>query len=259
MSTVDVPNVGTFTVNVVTTGSGDPLVFLHGYERHPGEAAFLTELGKSYSVVAPEQPGYGTSEGFENLTDIYDLVLFYRKFIETLGGPVVLVGHSSGGMIAGEIAAFFPHLVKKLVLVDSFGVWIDDQPAPQDPFGAPKDVQAALWADPSAKPDPEPTIFVEDPNDPFGAMFFQAQNLGTATKFLWPIADRGLARRLPYVDAPTLVVNGAKDGVVPVAQAEEIARLVPTAELEIIDGAGHYPMFEQPEQFLTVVKNFLAK
>jgi pimeloyl-ACP methyl ester carboxylesterase len=243
MNTIDVPNVGTFSVNVVTTGSGDPLVFLHGFERHPGNAEFLTELGKNYSVTAPEQPGYGSSEGFENLTDIHDLVLFYRKFIETLGGPVVLIGHSSGGMIAGEIAAFFPHLVKKLVLVDSFGVWLDDV-RPQDPFGAPKS---------------EPTNFVPDPDDPHAAILFAAQNLGSATKFMWPIADRGLARRLPYVDAPTLVVNGAKDGVVPVSHAQEIARLVPNAELAIIENAGHYPMFEQPEQFLSVVTEFLAK
>jgi pimeloyl-ACP methyl ester carboxylesterase len=79
-----------------------------------------------------------------------------------------------------------------------------------------------------------------------------------ATTFLWPIAERGLRRRLPYLDVPTLVVNGAADGLVPVSYSREMANLVADARLELIEGAAHYPMFEQEDAFVQVVEGFLA-
>jgi pimeloyl-ACP methyl ester carboxylesterase len=256
MATIEVKNLGTFDVNVWSAGTGSPVVFLHGYERHPGGASFLQKLAETHTVYAPEQPGYGSSTGFEHIQDIADLALFYRKYIESLGvSKVDLIGHSSGGMVAAEVAALSPHLVNKLVLVDSFGVWLDDEPA-QDPFGDAAKVKAAKWF--GEVPKPEPTIFVPDPNDPAAEVFFSAQNLSTATKFLWPIADRGLSRRLPYIEAPTLVINGAADGLVPVSHAREFVRLLPTAELAVIDDAAHYPMIEQEDEFVRTVSDFLS-
>jgi pimeloyl-ACP methyl ester carboxylesterase len=258
MAAINIENVGEFDVNLWSEGSGSPLLFLHGYERHPGGASFLKRLAEKHTVYAPEQPGYGSSKGFENIQDIFDLVLFYREFVESLGvDNIDVVGHSTGGMIAGELAALNPRLIGKLVLVDSFGLWLDDDPS-QDPFGAADEVLDAKWHDTAAVPNPEPTIFVADPADPHGAIFFEAQNLATATKFMWPIADRGLRRRLPYVDAQTLVVNGASDRLVPVSYAREFVRLVPSAELAVIEAAGHYPMIEQEDAFISVVEKFLG-
>ena len=126
MPTIEVPNIGTFTVNGWNEGSGSPLLFLHGYERHPGGASFLQELAKTHTVYAPEQPGYGSSTGFEHIQDVFDLVLFYREYVASLGvDKIDVIGHSSGGMIAAELAALNPQLVGKLVLVDAFGVWVE--------------------------------------------------------------------------------------------------------------------------------------
>ena len=258
MQSLDITNVGTFSVNLWKEGTGSPVLFLHGYERHPGGAPFLQKLAETHTVYAPEQPGYGSSTGFEHIQDLLDVVLFYRELIESWGHDSIdVIGHSSGGMIAGEIAALNPGLIRKLVLVDAFGLWLDDSPS-QDPFGAAADVLSAKWHDTAAVPKPEPTFYVADPTDPQGRIFFEARNLATATKFMWPIADRGLRRRLPYVDAPTLVINGASDGLVPVSYAEEFVRLIPTAELSVIDGAAHYPMFEQEDAFVSTVETFLS-
>jgi pimeloyl-ACP methyl ester carboxylesterase len=257
--TVDVENIGEFQINMWSAGTGSPVLFLHGYERHPGGASFLRRLAQNHTVYAPEQPGYGSSTGFNHIKDIFDSVLFYRALVESLGiEQIDVIGHSSGGMIAGEFAAMNPQLVRKLVLVDSFGLWIDDEPA-LDPFGVAADVRQAKWHDTDKIPSPEPTIFVEDAADPFGAMFFQSQNLGTATKFMWPIADRGLRRRLPYIKAPTLVVNGASDGLVTVSYAKELTRLIPNARLVVVENAGHYPMFEAEDTFVTAVSDFLGE
>jgi pimeloyl-ACP methyl ester carboxylesterase len=258
MAAVSTRTVGPFEVRVWETGYGRPLVFLHGYERHPGPASFLERLGEHHQVLAPEQPGYGTSTGFDEVQDLLDLVLFYRELVKAFGsGPVDLVGHSTGGMVAAELAIIAPEQVRRLVLVDAFGLWLDDEPS-QDPFGGAKEVLAAKWFDPEAKPDPEPTNFEADPEDPYAAIVFQAHNLATATKFMWPMAERGLRRRLPYLDVPTLVLNGAADGLVPPNYAREMAGLISDARLTLIEGAAHYPMFEQEDAFVEALESFLA-
>jgi pimeloyl-ACP methyl ester carboxylesterase len=256
MSALTRQKIGAFDVNVWSKGAGPPLLFLHGYERHPGGAAFLERLAATHQVFAPEQPGYGTSTGFDQVHDLFDLVLFYRALIQSWGiDSIDVVGHSTGGMLAAELGAIAPQVVRRLVLVDAFGLWMDDRPT-LDPFGRAEDVLAATWH--GVKPVPEPTIFVADPADPAGAILFEAQNRATATKLMWPIAERGLRRRLQYVTAPTLVLHGASDGLLPVAYATELAALIANAQLTVIADAGHYPMLEQEDAFVSAVDGFLA-
>lgn len=256
MQTLEIPNVGRFEIDVWEAGNGgNPLLYLHGYERHPGGARFLDRLAERRRVVAPEQPGYGSSTGGELLRDVHDVALLHRALIRSWGlDRVDVVGHSLGGMFAAELAAVAPDLVGRLVLVNAFGLWLDEVPAP-DPFGPAEQVIAARWhGEPPAQ---EPSNFVPDPAEPHGRVLFTAQNLGAASRFMWPIAERGLRRRLGHVTAPALVVHGSSDGLLPVPYAEELARLLPDAELAVIDEAGHYPMVEQEEEFVRVVEKFL--
>jgi pimeloyl-ACP methyl ester carboxylesterase len=255
--TVTRSTVGTFEVNVWTAGAGSPVVYLHGDERHPGGAPFLERLAERHLVYAPEQPGYGTSTGLTEVRDIFDLVLFYRSLITGWGHKsVAVVGHSTGGMLAAELAIVAPELVDKLILVDAFGLWIDDVPT-LDPFGPASLVTQATWHDLQRRPDPEPTIFVDDPGDPAAGHMFEAQNRAAATKLMWPIAERGLRRRLPYLAAPTLIVHGASDGLLPLRYAAELSELIPGSKLRVIEHAGHYPMIEQESEFIALVEDFL--
>src|SRR6185312_13880281 len=123
---------GRFSVRVWRQGSGQPVVFLHGFEGHPGGAPFLERLSHTRDVIAPELPGYaGSQPGSADLQDISDYALYFRRFIEEqVGGPVDLIGHDLGGMLAAEAAVMSPHLVRKLVLVDAFGLWLDEHEIP---------------------------------------------------------------------------------------------------------------------------------
>ncbi len=250
--------VGDCRVRLWSAGEGPPLLYLHGFEQHPGDASFLRRLAEGRRVIAPETPGYGASSGLEGLDGILGLTLYHRQLVESLGlERLDVIGHSLGGMFAAEFAAVCPHRTRRLVLVDAYGLWLDDIPVP-DPFVlGPTQLSAAKWADPDAAP-AEPSIAVPDANDPHAAVLDRARNLAAATKFMWPFAERGLRRRLPFVQAPTLVIHGEGDGLVPPAYADEFARLIPDARVTRIAGAGHLPMVEQEEAFVRAVAEFLS-
>jgi pimeloyl-ACP methyl ester carboxylesterase len=257
--TVRTEKVGEFTMRVWSAGEGPPLLYLHGFEGHPGDAPFLHRLAERRRVYAPEAPGYGKSTGIEAVDGILGLTLLHRRLVELWDvDQVDVVGHSLGGMFAAEFAAINPHRTRRLVLVDAYGLWLDETPVP-DPFVlSEKQLTAAKWADPDAAT-PEPSIFTPNPDDPNAAVLERAKNLSAATKFMWPIADRGLRRRLPLIQAPTLVVHGACDQLVPPSYAEEFARLIPDARVLRIEGAGHLPMLEREDEFVRAVEEFLAR
>jgi pimeloyl-ACP methyl ester carboxylesterase len=82
--------------------------------------------------------------------------------------------------------------------------------------------------------------------------------LGCTGKFFWPIADHGLGRRLHRVTAPTLVIWGKQDALVPVIYAEEFGKRIVGAKVALIDNCGHIPQLEQPAQTLAHIKDFLS-
>jgi pimeloyl-ACP methyl ester carboxylesterase len=240
---------------VWSAGSGNPVVYLHGFENHPGDANFLRRLAESRAVWAPEHPGFGCSGGLDGIVDITDLVLQYRSRIQSWGvSQVDLIGHCLGGMFAAELAALCPQLVRKLVLVSPYGLWLDDHHLP-DPFVLnPKALAAAKWFDPETAPSPEPNArYPGEDSD-----FIRNRNLAAASKFMWPLPDRGLVRRLPFISAPTLVLQGERDGLVTHPHGEAFARLIPNSTLRTIPKAGHLPMFEQEGLFVSEVEQFLA-
>jgi pimeloyl-ACP methyl ester carboxylesterase len=231
------------------------LLYVHGYERHPGEAPFLSRLAGDREVLAPELPGYGESQGVDHLTDVHDVALLLRDIVEGHGYEHVdVVGHSLGGMLAAEFAVVAPDLVRSLVLVGSYGLWLDEHPM-ADPFVlTPEQLADAKWHDPTRAAE---ETAIEVAETALEKAIERTRNIGTATKFMWPIPDRGLSRRLRYLQARTLVVHGEDDGLVPTEHARELARLIPNAELELVAEAGHVPMFECEDEFVALVQKFL--
>jgi pimeloyl-ACP methyl ester carboxylesterase len=82
--------------------------------------------------------------------------------------------------------------------------------------------------------------------------------MGATGKFLWPIPDKGLKKRIHRVQAPTLLVWGKEDRIVPPVYAEEFARRIAGARVEIVEQAGHAPHLEQPETVARLIRDFLA-
>jgi pimeloyl-ACP methyl ester carboxylesterase len=168
-------------------------------------------------------------------------------------------------MVAAELAAHVPHRVSRLVLAAPMGLWRDDE-QPADMFPAfPLDIQDLLWADPANAPIPAPPSrnevaagSPEDVDDPLLAMYLQlVQGMTAVTKFVWPLPDKGLRKRLHRITAPTLLVWGTKDRMVPPSYADDFAALIPDARVELLDDAGHMVVLERLDDFADRVAGFV--
>ena len=215
---------GAVTFRVLAAGRGAPLVYFHSYYERSAWSPFLDLLARSFSVYAPCHPGVPGSTGIETLDDLLDLTLAYDELLGALGlERAHLVGHSFGGMAAAEIAAVFPGRARSLTLVSPLGLWRD-----------PASGVAREWAAASG-----------DQED-IAAQVESLQRRSSMAKFVWPIPDKGLHRRLHRIAAPTLLVWGETDRANPVVYAEEWQRRIKGAALRLLPG-GHMILHETPE------------
>jgi pimeloyl-ACP methyl ester carboxylesterase len=250
---------GKFSVEMQTYGSGgEPMLFIHSAGGLLPVEPFLEELGKDFKVYAPHLPGYGESTGNDDIDEVTDAVLFYHELMDELGIPSAhIVGHSMGGMLAAETAAFCNHRAKKLVLVAPAGFWLDEVPIP-DLFAAQlNEIAGLLFHDPGS---PMAQMLTTIPSDmkALETMYVErVKRFAMASKFLWPIPDRGLGKRAYRIKSPTLLVWGDDDKLIAPAYAREFTSRIKGARLEMIKSAGHMVMYEQQEAFCGAVRKFL--
>jgi pimeloyl-ACP methyl ester carboxylesterase len=247
-------------VRVFEAGSGAPLVFMHGAGGLFAENPFLDKLAERYHVFAPEFPAYGESTGEELLEDMLDFALHGWDVIATLGltKPCV-VGHSMGGMIAAEMACIAPNDLAKLVLVAPAGLWIPEHPIPDIFSFLPHEFAQYLFHD-RAQGEALLTGGLDLKNPEALKEFYIANSkrMSMAGKILFPIPNRRLSKRLYRLTAPTLLIWGKSDKLIPPVYADYWKKAIPQAQLAMIDNAGHMPPYEQPEAFVAAVSSFLG-
>jgi pimeloyl-ACP methyl ester carboxylesterase len=250
---------GMFNVSLRRGGSGEPLVYLHAAAGQPAWEPFLEMLSQKYDVIQPSHPGWPGSDGLERLDDVVDMALFYLDFFDTLGlRSVNLVGTSLGGMFAAEIAALGKSYVNKLVLSEPAGLWLDDH-QPLDMFVATQDeLTQALYVDPEEMAKRRPPVDPDNKEAVAKAMLDRQMAMAATSKFVWPIWDKGLKRRIHRISARTMIIWGDKDGVIPPVYGPEFQRLIPGSRLEVIENTAHAPMSERPEEWVRLVSEFLG-
>ncbi|WP_197651792.1 alpha/beta fold hydrolase [Carbonactinospora thermoautotrophica] len=250
---------GRLTMRVKVAGAGAPLLYLHpaaGLAWDP----FLSHLAERYTVYAPEFPGTSVGDPYaiHAVDELSDVVLIYEEVIRRLGlVRPVLVGQSFGGMLAAELAAYFPALPEKLVLLAPIGLWRDDAPVANWIATPPDQLPALLFHDPAGAAAQLMLKLPEDPEAARAATAGLVWAFGCTGKFTWPIPDRGLRNRLHRVTASTLIVWGRQDRLIPVSYADEFAVLITDSRVVVIDDCGHIPQVEQFEQTVAAVDAFL--
>jgi len=250
---------GRVPIRVHVKGAGPAVMFLHG----PWGLTwgpFLDALAQQFTVYAPEHPGTspGDPEAIQHVDTLWDLVLCYDELLEALRlGEVMLAGHSFGAMMACEVAALRPARVRRLALIDPIGLWRDDAPVVNWMLLGPAEMPAHVFDKPDGAAARAMFAVPDDPEEGALARTRLTWAMGATGKFIWPIPDKGLKKRIHRITAPTLLVWGAADRLVPRAYAQEFAGRLKDSRLEVVAGAGHAPHLEQPEATARAVAAFL--
>lgn len=247
-------------MTVQVAGQGPPLVYLHAAAGMVWDP-FLAQLARDHTIHAPLVPGSapGRPDDIGEVDDLWDLILVYDETIRALDlGPCPLIGQSFGGMLACELAAHTPDLVSRLVVLDPIGLWLDDHPVTNWVATAPEELPGLLFHQPDG--DAARAVFTppDDPDVAIAAIVGMAWATGCTSKFVWPVPDKGLAKRIHRIAAPTLVIWGKQDALISSVYAAEFGRLIAGSRVEIIDQCGHVPQLEQPERTLQLVQEFLS-
>jgi len=200
-------------------------------------------------------PGYGDSDEAPGIRDMLDVTLHTFDVIEALGlSRPILVGHSLGGMIAAEMAAVAPREVERLCLIAPAGLWLDEHPIPDLFATLPYELPSLLFHDAAAGAAMMAAgRKIDDPDFLIQFLVRNARQLGMAGKFLFPIPERGLRRRLYRIKARTILVWGESDRLVPLPYAGAFQDAIAGAELTRIPAAGHMVTWEKPDQVLAAV------
>jgi pimeloyl-ACP methyl ester carboxylesterase len=234
---------------VYSGGQGPPILWLHGLRGVDPADPTLMALQTRYRVTAPVAPGFNDLDELARIDNIHELALDYDDLIEVLGlKHFTLIGHSFGAMIAAEIAAHFPKRAERLVLLAPFGMWNDAYPV-ADIFAMPyTQIDDILWHDPTKRDRFAQRVATDADVKVVAEQTVKlARSLTAVTKFVWPIPDRGLRRRLPRIACPALVLFGAEDRVVSPRYADDFKSGLRHGKTVLVAGAGHMLPYEQPE------------
>lgn len=242
-------------------GDGEPVLLLHAWgETHRVFDRLAPLLASTLHLVVPDQRGVGESEKPPEGYALHDAVDDVIALLDALELDACwLVGTSSGGYLAQQVAVDHPERVRGLVLV-----------------GAPSNLRQPIpvslvdlmssFHDPVTRDDvvalnasfplhaPVPGSFLED----------QVSAAQSIPKGIWRAAIEGLCAAVPPIQrgpvtAPTLILSGAEEDVLPAEQACELLAAIPGSRLVTYGGTGHLVLWEQPERVALDVSVFVTQ
>jgi pimeloyl-ACP methyl ester carboxylesterase len=252
-------------LRVLEAGQGPVLLLLHGLSAsHDIWEHVVDEFAERYRVVAPDLPGHGESAK----PDAPYTIDFYAGIVRTLARELdvdeaIVAGSSLGGKIALELACWYPHFVRALVLAAPASEYARGL----RPFG--RAIQALS----------RPAVMRVALDRALEQTFYDRTRVGHVTRrrilgerLAAPdFADfaRAVARSvggvlaaeaqpLHRVTQPVLAVWGREDRIVPLYRSALLARAIPQARVRVVERCGHIAMLEQPAEFNRHLTEFLA-
>jgi pimeloyl-ACP methyl ester carboxylesterase len=242
------------------SGGPAPVVYLHSASGEGTSFAFVEILADTREVVVPLLPGFGASEGIDEVWDVEDLAFHVLDLLDRLGfAQADLVGLSLGGWVAAEVAVRWPERVRRMVLVDAVGLYVEGAPI-KEIFGRPlRELAADLYYDrshPMAQLMRQLDSLQGDPGAiPFDLIRPVLQAQAATAKVGWNpyLHDPKLRGRLRRITSPTLVVHARQDGILPREHALAYVQGIAGAKLAEVDRAAHLAPLERPEETARLV------
>ena len=210
----------------------------------------LRSLADEQAAVAVDLAGFGLSTCPQERPTYADHLRALMTLLETaVTPPYVLVGSSAGALLAAEIARQYPERTAALVMT-GFGLIADAQTWWRDLMALSATPEAFLEA-----------AFYRPPKqtDTFQQAVAEVLSRPAYTSFLDGGGFEAMGAAFDHIQAPTLLVAGEHDRIMPPSTVEAAAERMPSAQLEWLARCGHFPPTEQPEELLYVIRNFLKK
>ncbi|MFJ8630308.1 alpha/beta fold hydrolase [Streptomyces sp. NPDC093568] len=249
----------------VDTGSGDLVVLLHsGYVDHRVWHAQIPALAAGHRVIAPDVRGHGSSANASMPFRWADDLAGLLRHLDA--GPAVLVGLSMGGLIATNTVLEYPELVRAVVTCGAAtgefqytDDWTRELWAEMGSALAAGDVER--WLAAFARVVPGPSRTLEDV-DPEILRLVTDLARGTLAKHTpgekdWSVSVTDTFARAAEITVPLLTVNGGLEPDDMLTAAERLTTTVRHGRAEIVDGVGHYPNLEKPQEFNRILLDFL--
>jgi pimeloyl-ACP methyl ester carboxylesterase len=244
---------------------GQPVVLIHGYTDNARDwVPLIPYLSPRFRLIVVDIRGHGASGKPECCYTRFDFAYDIKLLLDALGiQRADIVGHSLGSIIAQTFAEFWPERTERVVLVSSTAGPPPDAPprkpafdyasairALKEPIDPDSEFMVAWWASPTK---------VDDD-------FLKRQRRDAAAIPLrvWlAVLDQGLSgadlqKTLPRLTAPTLLIWGSKDPIMPEDERATLRAALPKAQVKVFDGLGHNPLWEDPPGVAAVINPFLS-
>jgi pimeloyl-ACP methyl ester carboxylesterase len=266
---VPVTKVGDINIYYEVHGKGEPLLLIMGYGSNSGHwFAILDKLAKEHRVIVFDNRGTGRSDKPSVPYTAEMMVGDVSGLLDVIGVDTTdIFGVSMGGLIAQGFALSYPKRINSLVLGCTTCGGVNAIPATKEAAGFLFNPEAAkltgeekalatipwLWNGEFIEKNPGTVkryvaVTTEHPTPPESYMS-QANFLLTYSSY----------DRLPELKAPTLVVCGDKDRLIPPENSRILASRIPNAELAVIENAGHGFITDNAEESSKIILNFLRK
>ena len=240
--------------NYIEKGEGQVIILLHGLMGGLSNFKDVIDFfsSKGYKVIIPELPIYSLPLKVTTVTAFSD---FLEDFIEYKNlNDIIILGNSLGGHIGLIYSNKNPNFVKSLILTGSSGLYENSMgesyPKRENYEYIKRKTQEVFYNSKVATKEIVDEVF-ETVNN--------REKLVRTLAIAKSAIRHNMSEELPNIKTPTLLIWGENDLVTPPEVATEFKSLLPNSNLKWIKKCGHAPMMEHPEEFNTILFDWLSK
>jgi pimeloyl-ACP methyl ester carboxylesterase len=253
--------INALNLHMLEAGHGQPVLFLHGLGACGEDWLLQTPVfAQHFRMLTPDFRGHGHSAESPESVTVARLAQDMAALLSALQIPSAhIVGWSLGGLVAQQMALDFPDRVQRLVLVNTFAHLWPTNARETYVLGRRVVTSLLLPIKTTARvvasdlfPKPDQAFLRERVMSRIGG-----NNQHEYRKFIRAIRSFDLRRQISKIQAPTLVITGEHDNIVPRGSQMQLVRSIPHVEWKLIQDSGHATPIDQPEIFNTIVLEFL--
>lgn len=223
----------------------------------PSWFPMLDILAKSHKVIAPSLPGFPGGQGLDKIIEYLDWLLAIKDLVyksDLSDGSIVIASSVSAPFLA-DIAAIFDIKFSKIILISPFGLFDEENPSVDIWAQRPKELDSnlclnqrnlkSLFIRPETVEQIDWDIMIE-------------RSMETAARFLYPLGDNGIIKRLNRIMQPTLILKGDSDQIIPDSYYDSYCEFIGNnAKMRCIQNAGHLVELDQPQLTAENILDFI--